>query len=35
MSQHLDNALLVSRSGCIFAPIRELMGQRSPLEHVA
>lgn len=35
MSQHLDNALLVSRSGCIFAPIRELIGQRSPLEQVA
>ena len=35
MSQHLDNALLVSRSGCIAAPIRELIGQRSPLEQVA
>ncbi|MGE6793852.1 metal ABC transporter ATP-binding protein [Pseudomonas guineae] len=35
MSQHLDNALLVSRSGCIFAPIRELVGQRSSLEQVA
>lgn len=35
MSQHLDNALLVSRSGCIFAPIRELIGQRSSLEQVA
>ncbi|MFZ3153309.1 metal ABC transporter ATP-binding protein [Pseudomonas sp.] len=35
MSQHLDNALLVSRSGCIFAPTHELMGQRSPLEQVA
>lgn len=35
MSQHLDNALLVSRSGCIFAPIRELIGQRSALEQVA
>lgn len=35
ISQHLDNALLVSRSGCIFAPIDELMGQRPPLEQVA
>lgn len=35
MSQHLDNALLVSRSACIFAPIRELLGQRSALEQVA
>lgn len=35
ISQHLDNALLVSRSGCIFAPIHELMGQRPPLEQVA
>jgi len=35
MSQHLDNALLVSRSGCIAAPIRELIGQRSSLEQVA
>lgn len=35
MSKHLDNALLVARSGCIFAPIRELIGQRSALEQVA
>ena len=35
MSQHLDNALLLSRSGCIFAPIRELIGQHSALEQVA
>ncbi len=35
MSQHLDNALLVSRSGCTFAPINELTGQRSALEQVA
>lgn len=40
MCQHLDNALLVSRNGCIFAPIRELAGQhatlgRQPLERVA
>ncbi len=35
MSQHLDNALRVSRSGCLFAPIKELLRQRSPLEQVA
>lgn len=35
MSQHLDNALLLSRSGCIFAPIGELIGQHSALEQVA
>jgi zinc/manganese transport system ATP-binding protein len=35
MRQHLDNAVLVSRSGCIAAPICELIGQRSALEQVA
>ncbi|MDP3978565.1 MAG: ATP-binding cassette domain-containing protein [Pseudomonas sp.] len=35
LSQRLDNALQVSRSGCRFAPIRQLIGQRPPLEQVA
>lgn len=35
LSRQLDNALLVARSGCIFAPIRELLDQRSGLEKVA
>jgi zinc/manganese transport system ATP-binding protein len=35
LSQRLDNALLVSRSGCIVAPIRQLIGTRESLEWVA
>lgn len=35
LSQRLDNALQVSRSGCRFAPIRQLIGQRPLLEQVA
>lgn len=32
LSQRLDNALQVSRSGCLLAPIRQLIGQRQPLD---
>ncbi|NRH29577.1 ATP-binding cassette domain-containing protein [Pseudomonas sp. MS19] len=35
ISQHLDDALMVARSGCIFAPVGELLNQRSSLENVA
>lgn len=35
LSRQLDNALLVARSGCIFAPIHELLAQRSILGKVA
>lgn len=35
LSQRLDNALLISRSGCIFAPLRQLLGQGAELEQVA
>ncbi|WP_372874472.1 metal ABC transporter ATP-binding protein [Pseudomonas sp.] len=35
LGRRLDNALQVSRSGCRFAPIRQLIGQRPPLEQVA
>ncbi|PLP93145.1 manganese ABC transporter ATP-binding protein [Pseudomonas sp. FFUP_PS_473] len=35
LSQKLDNALLVSRSGCIAAPIRQFIGTRHALELVA
>jgi zinc/manganese transport system ATP-binding protein len=35
LSRRLDHALQVSRSGCRFAPIRQLIGQRPPLEQVA
>lgn len=35
LSQRLDNALLVSRSGCIAAPIRQFIGTRHALELVA
>jgi zinc/manganese transport system ATP-binding protein len=40
LSRRLDQALLVSRSGCVFAPIRQLLAQRvpqdgQPLEQVA
>ncbi|MGL4317016.1 MAG: metal ABC transporter ATP-binding protein [Pseudomonas sp.] len=35
LSQKLDNALLVSRSGCISAPIRQFVGSRHALELVA
>lgn len=35
LSQRLDNALLIARSGCIFAPLRQLLGQGAELERVA
>jgi zinc/manganese transport system ATP-binding protein len=35
LNQRLDNALLVSRSGCIAAPIRQFIGARHALELVA
>ena len=35
LNQRLDNALLISRSGCIFAPLRQLLGQGAELERVA
>jgi len=35
LGQRLDNALLISRSGCIFAPLRQLLGQGAELEQVA
>ena len=35
LSRRLDHALQVSRSGCRFAPIRQLIGQRPPLGQVA
>ena len=35
LSQRLDNALLVSRNGCIVAPIHQLIGTRESLEWVA
>ena len=35
LSQRLDNALLISRSGCIYAPLRQLLGQGAELEQVA
>jgi zinc/manganese transport system ATP-binding protein len=35
LTQRVDNALLVSRNGCIFAPLRQVLSQRSALEQVA
>ncbi len=35
LSQRLDNALLISRSGCIYTPLRQLLGQGAELERVA
>ncbi|SFP54463.1 metal ABC transporter ATP-binding protein [Pseudomonas borbori] len=35
LGRRLDHPLQVSRSGCRFAPIRQLIGQRPPLEQVA
>ena len=35
LKQRVDNALLVSRSGCIFAPLRQVLSQRAALEQVA
>ncbi|MDX1725452.1 MAG: ATP-binding cassette domain-containing protein [Pseudomonas sp.] len=35
LGRRLDHALQVSRNGCRFAPIRQLIGQRPPLEQVA
>ena len=35
LSQRVDNALLVSRHGCIFAPLRQVLSQRAALEQVA
>ena len=32
LGQHLDHALQLSRSGCRFAPIHQLIGQRQPLD---
>jgi zinc/manganese transport system ATP-binding protein len=35
LGQRLDNALQLSRNACRFAPVRQLLGQRQPLEQVA
>lgn len=35
LTQRVDNALLVSRHGCIFAPLRQVLSQRAALEQVA
>jgi zinc/manganese transport system ATP-binding protein len=35
LTQRVDNALLVSRHGCIFAPLRQVLSQRATLEQVA
>lgn len=35
LSQRLDHALLVSRSGCVYAPIHQFIGGRQALERVA
>lgn len=35
LTQRVDNALLVSRHGCIFAPLRQLISQRAALEQAA
>jgi zinc/manganese transport system ATP-binding protein len=35
LGQRLDNALQLSRNACRFAPVRQLLGQRQPLERVA
>jgi zinc/manganese transport system ATP-binding protein len=35
LSQRLENALQLSRSACLYGPIRQLIGQRPPLEQVA
>ena len=35
LNQRLDNALLISRNGCIYAPLRQLLGQGAELERVA
>lgn len=35
LNQRLDNALQLSRNACLFAPIRQLIGQRQALEQVA
>ncbi len=34
LSQRLDDALLVSPSGCIFAPIQQLLARRAPLDRL-
>jgi zinc/manganese transport system ATP-binding protein len=35
LSQRLENALQLSRSACLYGPIRQLIGQRPSLEQVA
>ena len=35
LTPRVDNALLISRSGCIFAPLRQVLSQRAMLEQVA
>ena len=35
LTPRVDNALLISRSGCIYAPLRQLLGQGAELEQVA
>jgi zinc/manganese transport system ATP-binding protein len=35
LSQRLENALKLSRSACLYGPIRQLIGQRPSLEQVA
>ena len=34
LGQRLDDALLVAPSGCIFAPIQQLLAQRAPLDRL-